>query len=543
MQRWEKTALITLFLTISIAALLNIFQEITYTGFIGEQQSFVNYYVETGQASLFNSPGGSGTVRYDILSTGDTLWGLTIHYISLSLITGLKAQSLMLLPFGVLFTALGYHVLFGEIFDRKIGMIALFYICIYVLNSTDRLGGYVSAFSTILFFLLIFSIVKIIRGCSNDRWFFTFLLFYIGLFSIWHTMESRALFFIFGTAAILGVMNLIGNSRSLQILPYAVLAFVITIYFKEWLFAPGAAGYFSQVSPTLLIQSYVEAVSSLIGSIIDGAGPPSTPWYSPVSANPFGTISSAGRILLYLSIAAPIGVAALVDIKKIITSRSLGPIADVWSMIMWSLIAMKGAHLVAYGLIGGAGPGMILTVMVVGTIIATQKLTTPLFQGLSRHDLPSIRQRYAPMVVFWGLVLLMATTSLSPMWGYIANEEASYQELESGTDWYVNYASESEEGLSPFETRGKIMTIASSNGDIPQIATLGKRDYIHLAAHNRSSEWGYLIYETERTSPMALDQLWEQLRPLNHISEDISSDHHLAKVYADGSIAVHKSVQ
>jgi len=542
---------IVILLSFTFAFYLNMNKEITSGGFPGRILSFVDYNLFLQNFHPFSSNICNSFYTSNLLSIGETLKGLSILFIILSQVTGLNSQYLMLIPFGVFLTSFSYYVLIKKIFNNfEISFLLLIYILFYTITSADQLGGYAASWTFILFVLFILMNFKLMNKKSPSCVIVLFLL-YLGLNIYWHTMEAKALFFIFSINALIFILwNLKcvikEYPQSTSSIFLAML--VTTLFFKELLYKK--SGYFSSVSLYNFYDSYGKwftDIGARIGLISAKVQSNQSLFYT--SSSPLNTISTFAGLALIFVISMPVLLSCAVDVRCIIGRKYLNFTKLSW--LKWSLVITQVLLTVAYGLAMGAGPGIILHFFPIASIISIIELNNYILSDGNlknksylklKHSLNSDRltQNRKVCLFLVVIVLLQSIYCFPYLLNYSKTSVLSYDDTDASSSWFVSNAkisdNTSELVLTDFHTSGKFLVLCSNKGVLFNYKTYSPFEYQKLIEGKfNNSEWTHIILNIKSIDkPVSIDQSWTPLKPVSLFITNIESSNHISKVYNDG---------
>ncbi|MGI6078834.1 MAG: hypothetical protein ACOYCB_11890 [Fastidiosipilaceae bacterium] len=535
MQNRVRNLFLTILLAVyTFALIINYQNEITSGGFASKLLTFIILNLDNNVSEIFHSNWGNTFYQTNLLSMGENLKGLAIIFIIMSLISGLRPEYMMLFPLGVIMTPISYYVLTKRIFNSSIIASLLgTYILMYCISSADQIGAYVASWAFILLLLAIFIIYNLF-SCNTNEYLLILYILYLGAFLYWHTMEARILFFILSVLLLLFIkskadvqMPLVHLCKKLSLIFIASLT--TTLAFKQLLYKD--SGYFAQSSIDILFQSYLDWFSSILARV--GLGPQDVIYngYYYTDIRTFSTISTTANLILIVLIVFPIAMLLLMELinyKKITLDKPL--------VLILAIILLQVILTIAYGLTGGAGPGLIILLFPIASLLSIMKICNRINTSSKGTTVVSIF-----LVI---LILLHGMGSLNNVDKFSDDKKRiSYSEFRSSSDWFIKNTDiqdlNTPKVLTDFQTAGKVLVNCGYNGVILNYICYNPLIYSKMFEYDQKSginkDWDY-IYLNRRSieSPIGTDQGWRPLIPLARYITIIEGDDGLNKVYNDG---------
>jgi hypothetical protein len=532
-------------------------KEITSGGFVGRILSFINYNMFVQNYHPFSLNTYNSFYTSNLLSIGENLKGLSILFIILSQVTGINSQYLILIPFGVFLTSTSYYVLIKKIFNSfEISFLSMVYILFYTITSADQLGGYVASWAFILFTLFILINFKLMDKKLPSYIIVLFLL-YLGLHLYWHTMEARALFLIFSiNISIFIFRNLKCEIKEYPKNTYSIFLamLVTTLFFKEFLYKK--SGYFSHISLYNFYDSYMKWFTNIgarIGLISAEVQNNQSLFYT--SYSPLNTISSFAGLSLIFVVCIPVLLSCAIDIRCIIGQKRLA--FSKLSYLKWSLVITQVILTVTYGLVTGAGPGIILHFFPIASMISIIELNNYILSDENlkdkndlniKHLLYSIKltqnQKICSLLIV--MVLLQSVYCFPYVLNYFTQTSAlSYDNTDVSSSWFVSNTKISDNTsklvLTDFQTSGKFLVLCSNKGVLFNYQTYSPHEYQRLIEGKfDNSEWVYIVLNIKNIDkPITIDQGWAPLKPVTLFIKNVESSNRISKVYNDGLYIVY----
>lgn len=566
----------TVLLIFTFALNMNLLNEITSGGFPGRILSFININLFLENYNIFSPKLDNNFYINNLQSIAEYLPALAIIFTILSQVTGTSPQYLMLIPFGVFFTSLSYYTLFKSFFNNfKIAFLSMIYVLIYTLTSSDQIGGYVAAWTFILFTLFILISYKILEK-KTPSLIIVLLALYLGLHLFWHTMEAKTLFFIFSLNVVIFILKNknckigLSSSNTSHIL---LVMFIISIYFKKLLYKD--TGYLASISLNSLIQSYFDwflIIGAKIGIVSIEVQSKSIYYYT--QSSNITIISTYAGLALVLIIMIPILISCTIDIIFLIKNNYV--INSRLIYIKWALLISQIVLMVAYGLAGGAGPGLIIHFFPIASIIGLLNLKSYYskfylknkkkiqssqleskikFESLNRIIIFIIKKILCKLnkiegrriiSLFMILIICMNLLYSSPFILNIYNQtNVTYEDSSTVSDWIINKTefshNMSQLFLADFKTVGKLLVLFSEKGLLFNYKSFNPSQYqIIIENKLNNTDWNYMIINLKLINePIGMDQGWNRLKPISHYIDIIESNDNLNKVYNDNLFAVY----
>jgi hypothetical protein len=538
-----------LLLFIIYAIYINFNNELTTSGgFPGRIIAFIQYNKFVGNYNVFYPATDNFFYINNMHSMAEHLPALAILFIILSEITAISPQTLMLIPFGVFFSSLSYYVLFKTLFKKKeIAFLSLAYVLVYVLTSSDQLGGYVASWTFILFCLYIIVNYKLLENKKPSLIISLFLL-YLGIHIFWHTFEARALFFIVSINVIIHVINILHIKNDSKFLDNTTLILaamiIVTIYFKKLLYEK--SGYLSQLSINVLIQSQIQWFQSIAAKIgILSIKTQSTSIYYYSESSTINSISTYAGIGLILIIALPIIISCIIDLisivkNKYITNTNL-------SIIKWSLIFTQIAITIAYAFAGGAGPGLIIQFFPVASVIGIYgiyncKYESSMWRSIFTSKKIHCKEKLLRAIYTFFIIIVVVNSIYSAPYilKHYQQKSISFDDSSAVSDWFVEKTLLSDDMsqlvISDFSSAGKMMVLLSEKGKIFNYECFNDQQ-LQLITESTSNppNWDWMLINFKQINlPIKTDQGWAKLKPLSNYMHIIESNARIDKVYNDG---------
>ncbi|ASJ03585.1 hypothetical protein A3L09_10115 [Thermococcus profundus] len=520
-------------LFITLSAYLNLTYEITSGGFPGKVVTFIYTNFQNYHYSFSLVDKGSVVI-------------LTV----LSELLSESPEHILLFPFGIFFTSLGYYVLFKEIFNStKIGFFFLVYALIGGLASGDQIGAYAGAWVFILLALFILFLYKYTLDSENHKFVVIVYFLYVGLFMYWHTPEAIALFFFTSLVVVLIIVSLMTKMdhkkeiNGKYIFVY-ISMLVTTLSFKELLFTKG--GYISQISLSTFVRSYtdwIHLVAVRLRLINVNTKLSNSFYYTPSSK--LATVSTVADSILILFIIFPVIVSYIVDIKILISkdysfTRLL--------VLKWSLISTQVLLTIFYGLTGGAGPGITTTLFPIASVISILEI---------KHYLKW--EMFKNLLTLYLAVLLILNTLgvVYPVVDKVEHPGLKYIDLATSAYWFSEKLSAKEIAskgvLTDFKTATKVSTLLAKRNIqfnyicfTPEYYQVLSGDYHKIKKFSDSGslkEFRYVLVDIKYIKkPVEVDQGWIPLKPIATIMGKLNFNHNLNKIYDNRLIVMYHHI-
>jgi len=544
-------ALLILISFFILALHTNINYEVTSGGFAGRILSFINFNRYNSNYNLFSLNIDNLFYTNNLQSIANDLSGLTYLFMILSEITGISPQQLMFVPYGVVFTSFSYYLLYYKIFKNSdVAFLSFIYILFYTITSPDQLGGYVAAWTYLLFSLFILINFRLLDKKRAEFIIVMFFL-YLGLHFYWHTMEARALFFILSLNIVIYVSKIMKyDSDRIPPNTFSIFLamFIVTIFFKEMLYKN--TGYFSQISIDTFFRSYFEWFQ-IMGAKIGISSIPiqieSSFYYVPISK--LSEISTYAGLVLTFIILFPIVISCIIDLKYILKGGYR--IQNKLSYLKWSLLLSQCILMVTYGLAGGAGPGIILHFFPLATVIGFLELHYYFINSRLKYNrlyekltiiskMSDSHISMEPFIkCFFILIIVLNVIYCVPYLEKNYKPSSITYKDSLASSWFAsnielsNYLTPLT--LTDFTTAGKFLVLCSNQGVLFNYKSFSPLQYkVFDDEISPQFDWNYMLINVKLiNNPIMTDQGWNRLEPLSYHIDEIESNKNLNKIYND----------
>ena len=534
------------FISIAIASLINLNNEITSGTFVGRLIGFIGYFNYYDMSFLDISIYPKEVIDYGLFSIGNGLKGITLILFIISEFTNIAPKHIILFPFGIFLSMIAYYTLCKSLFNAyNVSIFILVFSALLSFASSDLLGGYASAWTIILFLLSLLVFVKGISEVKSNRYILILVILYFATFLYWHTVEANIILLLISYNSILIFLlilrKIMGENQNfkfkLLLLPLLV-CLINSIAFKEFLIKKN--GYISNINFDTLYQVYTfwfQKILSQIG-LIDLSDKIIKNQYVYVPYSNWIQISSISGLIFILLILLPIILSCILDLKRLF-SHNLSWI-NKFSFLKWSLLMIQFIKTILYGIAGGAGPGLIISFFPIISIISLYELV---------KDINLLKRIGNKKIVGIYLLIIIILTFTYLSYAISNNIEETkhtrYSELSPTSDFYLKLdfrGQDVQKTLTDFMLAGKMLTLLGENGHVFKYKCINPHMLDNIISNNKPYSADddidyFLININEIQSPLYMDQGWEKIIPLNDKIKIIESRN--SKIRLDGTTAIY----
>jgi len=530
------------FVSIAIASLINLNNEITAGTFVGRLSGFIGYYNYNDIGFLNVNLYPSEVITSGLFSIGHSLKGISLIVIVISCITNLPPRLIFLFPFGIFFSMIAYYALCNYLFNSyKVSVFILVYSALLSFASSDLLGAYASAWTTILFLLSLLVFVRAISKGSMSQFVIILIVLYFGLFLYWHTVEANFILLLLSYNLILVFLLIckkVGDvyqnwDLKLLILP-SLICLINSVMFKEFLIKK--EGYIGNISFDILFEAYelwFYKILSKIGLMDPSKDITEISPYIHVQSGNLIQLSSVAGLILVLLLLLPIILSCVLDLQRLFM-RDLSWIGRL-SLFKWSLVMVQVLKTLLYGVAGGAGPGLIISFFPVISILSLYQImiSNSFFNHTENKKLVKI---YLSVVIIFAFVYLCPTI----LNNIDETKHTQYNDLASTSEFYIKLNSQghgSQTTLTDFMLAGKMLTLLGERGQVFDYKCISPETFRVLTSYERVGDrlgrsYYILLNTNELKSPLYMDQGWEKIVP---IGDKINAlDIKFSKIRSDG---------
>ena len=383
--------------------------------------------------------------------------------------------------------------------DNVISLLLAIYI--FFLSFTSELPcSYTNGMTFPLFLIIVYLIItRLLSGHSSKYYTIVFLL-WLSIWGTWHTMEQRLLLFSISLVGICGILSIKKRIYKIYSIKIGILVTIMTILsltIKWKLYAT----QLSLISANKIKEAYLYLFLN-----IKGTGNNQYLYIPPDTI--YKELFYKGELLI-ISI---MGISFILELVKIYKTRILSK--EVIYFVIPLSITQVG-FMVEYGLIGGAGPGLLFYMFPIASGV--------LLRDVSRS--PNRMFKLVPYILIGILVVTqigMTTLYFNPQ-TFGPHPKSTYNDFDFG--WYLSNVGE----ISPiidWRTAGFLILEASKQGYTLTTINPGYKTYSKIDHHTEKLDHILIINQIDINVPIITNMGWQKYKPFSELLPKIFINPH-----------------